>query len=82
MISIHEPDAPSVAATHGLNRVTSRQYHDAVLDRPLGDTEQLCQIFVCIMPLSAQPFEQSLPTFMGIHGSSPFLPAPYVECNS
>ena len=82
MVSIHDPDASTVAATNSFDREALGEEHDIILDCSFGDSEGLCKGSVCVMPDSAQALNDPLPAFMGIHGPSPFLPAPYVECNS
>lgn len=82
MVSIHDSDTSTIAATNGFDRIVPSKEYDIILDGPFGDSERLCQVFICIMTDFTQALNDPLPPFMGIHGPSPLLPAPCVECNS
>ena len=48
MVAIHDSDTPAVAATNGFDRIVPSKKHDIILNCSPGDSEQLCQVFICI----------------------------------
>ena len=71
IVTLCYSDTSMTATVNSFNRIGTHEYRNIPPNCRFGDTELMRQIVVCIMPSTAQHFQQFLASFCGTHESIP-----------